>query len=29
MFENLRLAIWGAAKERREMQETTSQRMEV
>lgn len=29
LFENLRLAIWSAAKERREMQETMSQRMEV
>lgn len=29
MFENLRLAIWGAAKQRQEMQETMNQRMEV
>lgn len=29
MFENLRLAIWGAANQRQEMQETMNQRMEL
>jgi hypothetical protein len=29
LFENLRLAIWAAAKERHEMQETMNQSMEV